>query len=287
MRIELDTYRDFNLPPLLRRRVDVWLPPQYHENPDQRYSVLYMHDGQNLFYRKKFILRTWKVAEHITTLSRQGTLTPAIVVGIWNTSNRMGDYLPYKPFRSEAARAALEAYAEKYDVPLGVRVSDVYLKLIVEHIKPKMDATYRTLVTPENTAMMGSSMGGLISLYALCEYPQVFGMAGCISTHWPICGEAMPEYLEESLPPARLHKLYFDHGTLGFDKYYGPYQEKVDAIMRAKGYTEGVDWVTKVFPGDDHNEVAWSGRLQLPLTFMFGVYIHLPLGISFALNLVC
>jgi hypothetical protein len=101
-------------------------------------------------------------------------------------------------------------------------------------------------------------MGGLISLYALCEYPNVFGGAACISTHW-IGGWPPPvayipngfyEYLKNTLPDPKNHKIYFDYGTETLDQYYKPYQLEVDKIMTAKGYTAS-RWITKEFVGEN------------------------------------
>lgn len=270
MDITLESHRNINLPPLINRRIDVWVPPQYQDEPGKSFPVLYMHDGQNLFQRRKFIKRTWGVAEHITELSLQGSIRPAIVVGLWHSSNRMGDYLPYKPIQSPQAQAELMEVSRKYHFKIGEQLSDTYLRWIVEHVKPFIDKHYRTQSTSENTFMMGSSMGGLISLYAITEYPQVFGGAGCLSTHWPITSHYMMTYLWESLPTAGSHKIYFDHGTEGLDKDYGPFQERVDEIMQAKGYRENIDWMSRVFPGEDHNETAWAKRLDIPLRFLLG-----------------
>lgn len=269
MKIKLSTYKSISFPGLLPRRVDIWFPPQYELEESRSFPVLYMHDGQNLFRRNKFILSTWKVAEHITELSYKSIIPPVVVVGIWNTSNRMGDYLPQKPLASVKAQMELKHFSERFHFNVGDQVSDLYLKLIVEKIKPMVDQSFRTLPERDQTGIMGSSMGGLISLYALTEYPDIFGMAGCISTHWPICGEYLVPYLDASLPKPGKHRIYFDHGTRRLDRLYDPYQKKVDNLMQEKGYLRDKDWVSKVFRGDDHNEICWSNRLNIPLEFLF------------------
>ena len=118
-------------------------------------------------------------------------------------------------------------------------------------------------------------MGGLISMYAICEYPNVFGGAICMSTHWPGIFEmennpipaVFLQYLNEKLPSAQNHKIYFDCGDQTLDALYPPLQNKVDELMRKKGYTQK-SWMTKYFTNQDHSEVAWSGRVQIPLQFM-------------------
>jgi len=269
MDINLEQFPKISYPSLLSRDVEVWLPQQYLEHPDEKFPVLYMHDGQNLFIKHKFIKQTWKVAENITDLSSGGEVKPAIVVGIANTANRVGEYLPAGVFSTTEGQAYLQEMIGKYDLENFTLLSDAYLKLIVDMIKPMIDGKYRTRPGQSDTFIMGSSIGGLISLYALCEYPGVFGGAGCVSTHWPIVGEHILPYLEANLPIAGTHKLYFDHGSRGIDADYKPYQNKVDDLMVSKGYQQNIDWLTRYFPGAWHNEFAWSKRINVPLKFFF------------------
>ncbi len=140
--------------------------------------------------------------ECINTLTSEGKITPPVVVAISCTLNRIGDYLPpQKPLGYPGAVDYVKRNAPRY-LGLGSEVSDEYLRLIVQDIKPFIDSNYRVLSDAEHTAMMGSSMGGLISLYALTEYPQVFGKVACLSTHWPILGEYFMRYQRETLPEA-------------------------------------------------------------------------------------
>jgi predicted alpha/beta superfamily hydrolase len=120
-------------------------------------------------------------------------------------------------------------------------------------------------------------MGGLISLYAICEYPKVFGGAACMSTHWlgtfstennPIPAAFMA-YLKNNLPSPKNHKIYFDYGSKTLDSLYQPYQQQVDAVMKAKGYT-AKNWMTKQFIGADHSEKSWNKRLDVPIVFLLG-----------------
>lgn len=225
----------------MRRRVDVWLPAQYHAEPERKFPVLYMHDGQNAFTRSPYVGTGWMAHECIDTLAAEGKITPPVVVAISCTLNRIGDYLPQKALAYPGAVDYVKQITPRYFWPRS-EVSDEYLRLIVQDIKPFIDSNYRVLSDVEHTAMMGSSMGGLISLYALAEYPQVFGKAACLSTHWPILGEYFMRYLRENLPEAGAHKLYFDHGGAGLDQQYAPYQAEADALIKAKGYQEGVDF---------------------------------------------
>lgn len=251
----------------------VWTPPGYHPDGEACFPVIYMHDGQNLFDPHTSYTRiTWGVAETITKLSGWGFIRPAIVVGIDNTDNRFGDYLPTKPFTTPDGKA-LSAKLEK-EAPEAFRkidfVADTYLKLIVEKIKPLIDKDFRTLDNAENTIIMGSSMGGLISLYALVEYPHIFGAAGCFSTDWPVMYDLVIPYLRHNLPKPGDHKIYFDRGTEGHDAQYEPYQQAVDKLMHEKGYVHGRDWLSRIAPGADHHEQAWRSRLHFALRFFLG-----------------
>ncbi len=158
-------------------------------------------------------------------------------------------------------------------------MADEYLMFLVHELKPYVDSAYSTLAGPDHTFLMGSSMGGLISLYAVCEYPKIFGGAACLSTHWPLAipqqeptfdiPSTFRQYLDNYLPSPSNHKFYFDHGTATLDSLYKPHQNLIDSIMVKHGYTSE-NWMTKEFPGDEHSEVAWARRLHVPLEFLFG-----------------
>ncbi len=267
----LEHVNNLSMDGLLPRDVDIWLPPAYAENPTQRFPVLYMHDGQNLFEPEKaYTGITWGVAEAITKLAQEGKIEPAIVVGIGNTENRFGDYLPVKPFDTPKGRMIDKFFKLNPGYRKSSLVADTYLQLIVDVIKPMVDENYRTEPDRDHTFIMGSSMGGLISWYALCEYPHVFGGAGCVSTHWPVVKQVFQAYFQSKLPSPNTHKIYFSHGTEGLDKQYPKPQRKADKIMREMGYTEGENWITKVFEGDTHNEECWQKQIHIPLTFLLG-----------------
>jgi predicted alpha/beta superfamily hydrolase len=249
------------------RPVDVWLPPGYAaEESARRFAVIYMHDGQNLFDpQKAYAGVDWGIGEAIVRLSQAGTIREAIVVGIWNTQKRWPEYMPQKALDGPEASSTRENLAKE---PENAPISDLYLRFIVEEVKPFVDSEYRTLPGRENTVVMGSSMGGLASLHALCEYPETFGGAACLSTHWPAASEALLAYLARALPRPGRHRLYFDYGTEDVDAEYEPHQMQADAVMRAAGYREGIDWMTVKFPGAGHSERAWRERVQIPLQFL-------------------
>ncbi|MDS4021003.1 MAG: alpha/beta hydrolase-fold protein [Candidatus Competibacter sp.] len=250
------------------RHVDVWCPPAAATTPATRYPVLYMHDGQNLFDPAlSFIGVDWGMDEAMTRLIRNGRGTGAIVVGIWNRPLRWREYMPHKPLAALPGQRMLARFVEQAG---GEPLSEPYLKFLVEELKPCIDATYPTLPDAAHTFVMGSSMGGLVSLYALIEYPDIFGGAGCLSTHWPAGEEALVDSLGAMLPKAGRHRLYFDFGTETLDVAYEPYQQRMDEWVRRAGYQAGRDWLTRRFDGAEHSERAWRGRVHIPLAFLLG-----------------
>jgi predicted alpha/beta superfamily hydrolase len=274
-------FANFNSKFVTPRDVDVWLPEDYSET--QKYAVLYMHDGQMLFDgTNTWNKQEWQVDEVAGTLMKQDATRKFIVVGISSIAKiRHSDYFPQKPFETLTPQQQDSLYALNRDKETGLfgaKVnSDNYLKFIVTELKPFIDKTFSVKTDQANTFIAGSSMGGLISLYAICEYPKVFGGAACISTHWPGVFNAdhnpipatFMSYLKENLPDPKTHKIYFDYGDQTIDAMYEPFQKQVDEIMESKGYTSE-NWMTKSFPGMDHSETSWALRLDIPLMFLLG-----------------
>src|SRR5262249_9126728 len=166
------------------RHVEIWLPPDYDAYPDRRFPVIYMHDGQNLFDPR--IANTgsdWGVDETMMRLLSSGAIaTPAIVVGVWNSDLRRVEYAPNRILDAVGPEVKARDAPEFRTDLLG----DQYVRFLVEELKPRVDAAYRTRPDRDNTLIMGSSMGALISFYAMTEAPNVFGGAGCLSMHWPV-----------------------------------------------------------------------------------------------------
>ena len=211
------------------RTVDVWLPDDYSN--DKKYAVLYMHDGQNLFdATKTWNSQEWRVDEIVSELVNKDSIKEIIVVAIWNIPEiRHQDYFPQKAldFLSLFDKENMIKNSKKHNINMTLEDlnADNYLKFIVEELKPFIDSEFSTLMGYQNTMIAGSSMGGLISMYAVCEYPEVFGGAACISTHWPgvMPSENNPvpaaffNYMEKNVPSPESHKFYFDYGTQTLD----------------------------------------------------------------------
>lgn len=273
---EVRKYEKFESKLVAARDVWVWLPPGYQAASAKRFPVLYMHDGQNVFDPSLAMNRTdWGVDEAMTQLIAQGAVREAIVVAVANTSLRREEYMPQKAVewaRGTRYETALQETIRRRqpESPNPTWIADAYLKFLVTELKPFIDGQYRTSPGRDDTFIMGSSMGGLISLYALTEYPEVFGGAGCLSTHWSIGDGLVVEYLRGKLPDPKTHRIYFDHGTEGIDADYEPYQKQADDQFQQRGYRRDVNWMSRKFPGARHDEAAWRARIDIPLRFLLG-----------------
>ena len=247
------------------RHLDVWLPPDYATSND-RYPVLYVHDGQNVFDpATAFGGVDWGLDETMTRLIAEKRVKPAIVVAIWNSPKRFQEYMPRKALASDST---LETGVPGTEPLPGPVLSDAYLRFLTTEVKVFIDQTYRTRSDRANTFVMGSSMGALISLYAISELPGLFGGAAALSTHWPAGGGSVVEYFRHHVPKRDDHKLYFDRGTATLDSLYAPYQDRINAILRAARYREGEHVQLRVFQGAEHSERAWRTRVEEPLLFL-------------------
>ena len=254
------------------RDIAVWLPEGYQTGDSC--DVLYMHDGNMLFdATTTWNRQEWQVDEVMDSLIQAGKIRPCIVVGIYNTDDRLTEYFPEKTWQHVPE-------ADRNKAKLDKLTGDAYLKFIVEELKPYINERYKPLTSREHTFMMGSSMGGLISLYALCEYPQVFGGVACLSSHLSMghlpdgfkgdpWATGFREYVNQHLPEANSSLIYMDHGTKDFDADYGEYQTLLDSAITAKGWDKD-HYRSLVFDGHGHKETYWAERLDQPLLFLLG-----------------
>ena len=269
------------------RPVDIWLPDGYEKNKDQQYSVMYLHDGQFMFdqptspFNKGVLMKLyslyvklryesgffWDVDKTVARLIEEGSIDPIILVSVYNLAKvkRRTEYMPQKMITEQIATEFLhkESDIRKEDI-----TSDKYLRFLVDELKPYVDQNYRTKSDQSNTFIMGSSMGGMISAYAISEYPEVFGGAACLSTHWPLGGNSVTSWYENHWPQAGNHRIYFDRGTESYDSTYGPGQAHMDSIMDKNGVIRDKDWRRLVFEGESHTPSSWRKRLHIPLEFL-------------------
>ncbi len=258
---------------LAPRNIDVWLPPQAVAG--KPLPLLVMHDGQDLFTASDADGgETWGVAEAVTRLTAAGTISPTIIVGVWNTPRRWQEYAPagILAHLPERLRQAMEKEQG------GPSMSGDYLGFLGDDLLPFLRRTYP--VQPGPAAVMGSALGGLISLAALVERPHDFAAAGCISTHWPLAeprperanyvAAAVHDWLHQRLGRPSDRRLWLDHGDQALDASYEPYQESVDKELVALGWHNGSDFLSRAYPGASHNAMSWRARVADPLAFLLG-----------------
>jgi enterochelin esterase-like enzyme len=272
-------FEKFNSKFIEPHNIDVWLPEGY--NAKNKYAVLYMHDGKSLFDTSiTWNGQEWGVDETMSNLLKEDKIRKTIVVAVWNGDrNRHNEYFPQKPFETFSTAEQDSMYKIKRDkekLLFNSKVnSDNYLKFLVKELKPFIDKTFSTLKDKGNTFIAGSSMGGLISMYAMCEYPDVFGGAACLSTHWiglmPAkkykAPAAFEQYLQKNIPASKDHAFYFDYGSISLDYYYKPYQKSIDSLFVSRGYSN-TNYLSKEFVGEGHAEIYWKKRLDIPLVFL-------------------
>ncbi len=244
--------RDFYSPQLKNcRDVIIYFPPDY-EKTDERYPVLYMHDGQNIFdVATSFSGVEWQADETAEKLIQNGIIRPIIIVGIYNKGvDRLDEYSPW------------------VDENYGGGSGDLYAQFIVETLKPYIDSNFRTLADRDNTAIAGSSMGGLITLYMGVKYNNEFSKLGIMSpAFWFANGEIM-KYVQNSDFEGQT-KIYLDVGTVeGCDsKIYLDVARTMHQILSSKSKVE------LLYIEEDsgiHSETAWARRFPQLLNYFFG-----------------
>ncbi len=232
---------DFHSPQLNNHRpVVVYLPPSYSHS-DRRYPVIYMQDGQNLFDRAaSFAGQEWQVDETLERLSGEGV--EAIVVGIYHAGEeRIHEYSPFQWHTHEGR-------------------GDLYLRFMAETLKPAIDRDFRTRAEREHTGVLGSSMGGLISLYAFFHHPQMFGFVGSLSPALWYGSGAIYQYVRyTAFAPG---KIYLDHGTKENSA------RRMNELLIEKGYQPDKNLRYVVETDGEHSESAWARRLPEALRFL-------------------
>jgi len=226
------------------RDLIVWLPPSYYKSK-KRYPVLYMHDGQNLFNpATSFSGNDWRVDETIELLHEKKLIEEFIVVGIHNTKERLAEY---NFFTQEG----------KY-----------YALFIMNELKTFIDSNYRTKPDSKNTALMGSSMGGLISFQIGWMLPNVFGKIACLSNSFWVDDRMIFEFIQETEIKRKKQKIYIDCGTA--EKQLIRDNKRMCALLRRMGVPENNSVYCNFEKDAKHNEVDWANRLYKPLIFLFG-----------------
>ncbi len=235
------------------RPVWVYLPPAYLENPRARFPVLYMHDGQNLFDpTTAYGGNPWWVQRTLDDGAESGAIVQVIVIGPENNADRTDEYTPVVGQEFHGGRGG------------------AYLRMLVEELKPKVDAEFRTMPARETTALMGSSLGGLISSYAGVTHADTFGMIGAMSPSTWWADQAILGLVRASPASPRPLRVYLDSGDSGVDDDDVTQTAKLAEVYRALGYVEGRDLKYVVQKGAVHNETYWAQRLPEALHFLLG-----------------
>jgi predicted alpha/beta superfamily hydrolase len=226
------------------RDLVVWLPPNYEADVTRRYPVVYMHDGQNIFDPATSAFGTdWSVDETVDELIKKKSIEPVIVVGIYNTKDRMKEYTPGD-------------------------TDTAYMNFVVQTVKPFIDSTYRTRPDRNNTIVGGSSAGGLISFMLVWEHPDIFSKAICMSPAFrnPVAlgGWNYVKVVQHS-NGKKNGFFYLDNGGIGLESQLQPGIDEMLTALKAKGYKEGNDFVFVRDPMAKHSETDWAKRFPQAL----------------------
>ena len=232
---------------LLDRDLVVWLPPGYEAEKKRRYPVIYMQDGQNIFDPVTSAFGVdWSIDETADELIRKKSIEPVIVVGIYNTSDRMKEYTP----------------GEK---------GTAYMNFVVQTVKPFIDSTYRTLADRQHTIVGGSSAGGTISFMLVWEHPDVFSKAVCMSPAFKSLSSGGWDYtrvVQSSRGPKKNIFIYLDNGALGLDSQLQPGIDAMLTALKVKGYQAGKDFIFLRDPTAKHSEADWAKRFPNALRLL-------------------
>lgn len=261
------------------QRITIWLPPEYAAEPDRRFPVLYMWDGQNLLDPEKTHYgKAWMVQDVLKGMVARGEAEPHIVVGI-HSPEGMDRYRVYLPqFAEDAQGPVAQNIAEMAGGPIASRAQ---LDWVADELTARIDSGYRTLASPENRTIAGASMGGVMSCYAIIARPQTFHRAGCVSAHFALVDPELAfenedhiaslwdGYLEANLGAPAGRRVWMDHGTEMLDSYYAPWQRHVAADFRRLGWVEDENFTARVYDGAEHDEIYWNRRLPEVLRWLW------------------
>jgi predicted alpha/beta superfamily hydrolase len=230
----------------------VYLPPMYDEQPDRRFPVLYMQDGQNLFDPDTCFSKGnyWRMGETADHLICTGEIEPLIIVGVYNTGeHRIDEYTPVE------------------DKRLGGGQADAYGQMLVEELKPFVDHTYRTLPGMEHCGLGGSSLGGLVTLYLGLRYSWMFSKLAVMSPSVWWRNRAILKTVAKIRHKPEM-KIWLDIGTKEGQRAL-PDARELNITLVKKGWVEGHDLSYLEVADAEHNENAWAGRVAPMLKFLF------------------
>ena len=228
-----------------KRKAYIYLPNSYNKNPELRYPVLYMFDGHNVFFdRDATYGKSWGMKRYM-----DGARKNLIIVAVecnHEGNQRLSEYSPF-PF-DDSYFGAVEGRG------------DIYMDWLVGELKPWIDSHYRTLPDREHTFIAGSSMGGLMSLYAACAYSGVFSGAACLSPSLWVSPEGVEELISETEFPGET-VLYMDYGSRELENH-APTMEALTSVNEQL-LDKGVYTTFRIVPGGDHSEASWERQIPI------------------------
>lgn len=234
-----------------QRTLIVYTPPGYDDQPERRFPVLYLQDGQNLFDGATSFIpgQDWCVGETADECINAGTVEPLMIVGIYNTKARLREYTPTPA------------------PTLGGGRADRYGKFLIEEVKPFVEREYRTLSGPQHTGIGGSSLGGLVSLHLGLKHPGIFGRIAALSPSVWWNHLAIHRFVE-SMRVARRPRIWLDIGTREGPRTVQDVERFHDLLLE-KGWQLGNDLHYERVEGAEHNEAAWAQRVGPFLRFLY------------------
>ena len=243
------------------RTIDFWAPEGGSDH------LLVAHDGQNIFDKKTAtFISTWKLAHTSTRIAHEQKKVAPLIIGVFHSSNkqdpfgRAKDLCPEDPFLM-GIRASEPSEITSQDLR-----GNAYLETIFDEIVPDIAMRTHSQVNPNKTAMIGSSLGGLATLYSAIKHSDKFQTALALSPHWTLAGEPLVDWIIPRLPNDRKFRIWMSRGTKGLDKHYESLQERANRLMIELGWTTS-QFKSQVFEGYAHNERSWAKSVSEPLRF--------------------
>ncbi len=256
------------------RTVDYWAPA----NPG--HHVLIAHDGQNIFDKRNIGINphqraTWELAKSAARIAELNDLTPPTVIGIYHTPyaednlGRVKEYTPqqFMSKKDDWAPISYGLYPENVDSFLNSLTADQHIENIVNEVVPTITEEIGQTYSPETTAILGASMGGLAAIYAVIRRPDYFHAALSFSPHWVIGGNKLAENLMNSFPETGSHKLWMSRGTKGLDASYEEPQDLATKLIKERGYREGIDLRYRTLNRGAHTNATWARYVPDALNF--------------------
>ena len=246
------------------RTVDYWAPEKATNH------LIVAHDGQNIFDPKTATRgRTWDLAQTASRVFAQRGLTPPAIIAIFHATTkenlwgRAQDLAPQQPFQN----GLVVAQAKYRDIALEDLRSDEYLEQIALTIIPAVTKALKISPTPEKISLLGSSMGGLATLYGVARYPELFRTGFAFSPHWVVGEYALVDALLAQLPSPERHKIWMSRGTKSLDAQYQPFQDYADQQLKSLGWGDSSQFTSRIFKGDRHSERSWRRQVEPALKF--------------------